>query len=585
MLGANRFNRQDAVWFFHKVGSGPLRQPPIVAQRSASPGQNSFNKSDGMKHYDFIIIGAGSAGCVLADRLTENGRHQVLLLEAGGSDFHPWVQVPIGYGKAFYNKSLNWMYMTEADPGLNGRSSYWPRGKVIGGSSSINAMVYIRGQRTDFDDWAALGNSGWGWDEVLPYFKKSEQYEGGGNQWRGGNGPLFVSDMSDDLHSLCQTYLKAGQEHGYRLNLDFNGETPEGVGLYQNTAKNGRRMSAARAYLHPARHRKNLHVIKRAHATRLLFDGHKAIGVEYRHRGAIVSATAAKEVILSAGSINSPQLLQVSGIGAADSLKPLGIEMIHEAPAVGRNLQDHVGLDYLYHSKVPTLNDQLRPLWGKFLHGIQYVLTRRGPLSLGVNQAGGFVRSRPALDRPNMQLYFSPVSYTKAPPGQRPLMNPDPFSGFLLGFQPTRPTSRGHLHVTSSDPFEHPAIHPNYLSTNHDIEEMLEGCRIMRDLAATPAFASVIEREIVPGPKIHEVDDLIDDIRQRSGTVFHPVSTCRMGPDAKDSVVDAQLRVHGLDGLRVVDASVFPTVTSGNTNAPTIMVAEKASDMILSAWA
>lgn len=538
-----------------------------------------------MTQYDFIIVGAGSAGCVLADRLSASGRHSVLVLEAGGSDFHPWVQMPIGYGKAFYDKRLNWMYTTEPDPGLNGRQSYWPRGKVIGGSSSINAMVYIRGQKADFDDWAALGNSGWSWDEVLPYFKKSECYEGGGNEWRGGEGPLHVSDMSRDLHPLCRNYLQAGQEEGYPFNPDFNGETPEGVGLYQNTAKGGRRMSAARAFLHPARGRANLRVVKHAHATRLLFDGQKVSGIEYKHRGAFVSAYAGRQVILSAGSINTPQVLQVSGIGDPETLKPLGIECRHAAPAVGRNLQDHVGLDYLYRSKVPTLNDQLRPLWGKLLHGVRYVLTRRGPLSLGVNQGGGFIKSRAGLDRVNMQLYFSPVSYTKAPPGQRPLMNPDPFSGFLLGFQPTRPTSRGHLHVISSDPFAHPAIYPNYLSTNHDVEEMVEGARIMRRLAAAPSLASVIEREIVPGADIHAVDDLIADIRQRSGTVFHPVSTCRMGPDPKDSVVDASLRVHGLAGLRIVDASVFPTVTSGNTNAPTMMVAEKASDMILSALA
>lgn len=537
-----------------------------------------------MIHYDFIIVGAGSAGCVLANRLSASGRHQVLVLEAGGSDLHPWVQMPIGYGKAFYDRKLNWMYMTEPDPGLNGRQSYWPRGKVIGGSSSINAMVYIRGQKSDFDDWAALGNPGWGWDDVLPYFKKSECYEGGGDEWRGGDGPLYVSDVSRDLHPLCHNYLRAGQEEGYPLNPDFNGETPEGVGLYQNTAKGGRRMSAARAYLQPARNRSNLRVVKHAHVTRLLFEGQRVCGIEYEHRGARVSAHAGKEVILSAGSINTPQVLQVSGVGDPQTLKPLGIDLHHSAPAVGRNLQDHVGLDYLYRSKVPTLNDQLRPLWGKLLHGVRYVLTRRGPLSLGVNQGGGFIKSRAGLDRVNMQLYFSPVSYTKAPPGQRPLMNPDPFSGFLLGFQPTRPTSRGHLHVTSSDPFAHPAIHPNYLSTNHDVEEMVEGARIMRRLAAAPSLSSVIEREIVPGADVHAVDDLIADIRQRSGTVFHPVSTCRMGPNPHDSVVDESLRVHGLAGLRIVDASVFPTVTSGNTNAPTIMVAEKASDMILSAW-
>ena len=537
-----------------------------------------------MNQFDFIIVGAGSAGCVLANRLTADGRHSVLVLEAGGSDLHPWVQIPIGYGKAFYDRRLNWMYMTEPDPGLAGRRSYWPRGKVIGGSSAINAMVYIRGQKSDFDDWAALGNDGWSFDDVLPYFKKSEHYEKGGDAWRGGDGPLFVSDMSRDLHPLCQTYLSGCREAGYALNPDFNGASPEGVGLYQNTAKGGLRMSAARAYLHPARKRPNLRIVKRAHATRILFEGSRAVGVQYSHKGAMVSAFAGREVIVSAGSVNSPQLLQVSGVGAGDSLKPLGIDMVHEAPAVGRNLQDHVGLNYLYRSKVPTLNQQLRPLWGKLVHGARYVLTRRGPLSLGVNQGGGFVRSRPGLEYPNMQLYFSPVSYTKAPQGKRQLMSPDPFPGFFLGFQPTRPTSRGHLHVVSADPFVHPAIHPNYLSTNQDVADMLDGARLMRALAATPSLAAIIDSEIAPGPEVTAPEDLVEDIRQRSDTVFHPVSTCRMGSDPRESVVDSRLRVHGLAGLRIVDASVFPTVTSGNTNAPTMMVAEKASDMILSDW-
>lgn len=534
-----------------------------------------------MAEFDFIVVGAGSAGCVLANRLTEGGKHRVLLLEAGGTDLNFWIQMPIGYGKAFYDKRINWMYMTEPEPGIGGRRSYWPRGKVLGGSSAINAMVYIRGQREDFDEWEAMGNPGWGWDDVLPWFRKSERNQNGGDAWRGGAGPLYVSDVTRDLHPLCRNYIAAGQECGLPYNPDLNGESQEGVGLYQITARGGIRMSAARAYLRPAMRRPNLKIEKNAHATRILFDGKRAVGVEYRRHGRTMTARAGREVVLSAGAVNTPQLLQLSGVGAAEILKPLGIEVVSNAPEIGRNLQDHLGVDYLYRSRLPTLNDQLRPWWGKLWHGARYILTRRGPLSLGVNQGGGFFRTRPELERPNMQLYFSPVSYTRAPPGKRPLMSPDPFPGFLIGIQPTRPTSRGHLHITSPDPFAHPSIRPNYLSTSHDVDEMLAGVRFLREIASAPSMAAVIEREIEPGPEVQSTAGLIEDIRRRCSSVFHPVGTCRMGPDGARDVVDHRLRVHGLAGLRVVDASIFPTLTSGNTNAPTIMVGEKAAGMIL----
>jgi choline dehydrogenase len=534
-----------------------------------------------MADYDFIIVGAGSAGCVLANRLSESGRFNVLVLEAGGSDFNFWVQMPIGYGRAFYDKRINWMYMTEPEPGLAGRQSYWPRGKVLGGSSSINAMVYIRGQREDFDEWQALGNAGWGWESALHYFKKSEQSEFGNTEWHSDAGPLYISDVSRDLHPICQHFIDAGMEIGLKYNPDFNGERQEGIGLYQNTAKGGIRMSSARAYLHPARKRSNLVVQKKALAVRILFEGRKAVGIEYHQNGKNRRAYAAREVILSAGAVNSPQLLQLSGVGSAKELKPLGIEMLLDLPAVGHNLQDHLGVDYLYRSRVPTLNNQLSPWWGKLWHGMRYLLTRRGPLSLGVNQGGGFVRTRPGLSRPNMQLFFSPVSYTRAPPGKRPLMNPDPFPGFLLGVQPTRPKSRGHLVIKSADPFEPPALHPGYLSDSDDLEEMLEGVGFIRKLAAAPSLAEIIDEEISPGPQVRSKEELVDDIRQRGGTVFHPVSTCRMGPDRKKNVVNQRLQVHGIGNLRVVDASIFPTLTSGNTNAPVIMVGEKASNMII----
>ncbi len=532
--------------------------------------------------YDYIVIGAGSAGCVLADRLSASGKHKVLILEAGGSDNRFWIQTPIGYGKTFYDPSVNWMYMTEPDPGINNQRSYWPRGKVIGGSSSINAMVYIRGQADDYNDWRDLGNSGWGWDDVLPYFKKSETNSDGGNAYRGDSGPLYVNNVSGDYHPLCTTFLEAAKQTGFNYNPDFNGETQEGVGYYQITTKNGKRMSAARAYLHPACQRANCQLRSQAHVTRILFENRKATGVEFQQHGKLLTAKARIEVIVSGGAINSPQLLQLSGIGPQQLLKDQGISVVHHSPAVGQNMQEHLACTHLYRSRVPTLNNQLNPWWGKMLAGMQYLLTRRGFLSLSVNQAGGFVKSNPLRPRPNLQMYFAAMTYTTAPPDERPLMTPDPYPGFLNGVGQLRPKSRGYLQINSSDPFQAPKIVPNYLSEREDVVEMLEGVRLLREMAKTPALSAIIENEMTPGLDINSDDDLIDDIRQRSTTVFHPTSTCMMGPQLETAVVDSSCRVYGVGNLRVVDASIFPTVISGNTNAPVIMVAEKAADIILS---
>ena len=531
--------------------------------------------------FDYIIIGAGSAGCVLANRLSADGKNSVLVVEAGGSDKRFWIQTPIGYGKTFYDPAVNWMYMTEADPGINNRQSYWPRGKVLGGSSSINAMVYIRGQAADYDDWRDLGNDGWGWQDVLPYFKKSETWDQGGDDYRGGDGPLQVSDVSAQHHPLCQRFFAAAQQCGFDFNPDFNGESQQGVGYYQITTRNGRRMSAARAYLHPALKRDNCEVVTAAQVSRILFDGHSASGVEFLQANERRQARARREVIVSAGSINSPQILQLSGIGEVSQLKQFGIEPLVDAPAVGRNLQDHLDCCYYYRSRLPTLNDQLYPWWGKMLAGIQYLLFRNGMLSLSINQAGGFIKSHPSRPRPNMQTYFNPMSYTTAPPGERPLMQPDPYPGFVNSIGQIRPLSRGYLRIDSPDPLAAVRIYPNYLSHEEDVAQMLEGVKLLRKLASCPPLADIIEEEITPGAEVQGDADLVADIRQRSSTVFHPTSTCMMGPDSKTAVVDNHCRVYGIERLRVVDASIFPSVVSGNTNAPVMMVAEKAADLIL----
>ncbi len=531
--------------------------------------------------FDYVIVGAGTAGCVLANRLSADGKTRVLLLEAGGSDRTLWIQLPIGYGRTFFDRRVNWMYDTQAIPGLNGRTSYWPRGKVIGGSGSINAMVHVRGQPHDFDDWAAAGNPGWGWDDVLPYFIKSEDHDHGAGEWHGAGGPQHVTDISARAHPLCRTFIETGEALGFRFSPDLNGAESEGVGIYQINTRKGRRASTANEYLRPALKRGTVELRTKAQATRILFDGSRAVGVEYRRGNQTEQAHAAREVILCGGAINSPQLLQLSGIGDVALLQSLGITPLVDAPAVGQNLQDHLAVSYFYKTSVPTLNDELGPLTGKIKAGLHYFLNRRGPLSMSVNQGGGFVRSAPGEPRVNLQLYFSPVSYTKSPLSERKLLSPDPFSACLLSFNSCRPTSRGHLQIASPDPFAYPVIQPNYLSTEQDVAEARAGNRLLRALAATSPLADIITQELVPGAHLQSDDDLLEDFRTRADTVYHPSSTCTMGPDPATSVVDARLRVHGVDGLRVIDASIFPNITSGNINAPTVMVAEKGAGMIL----
>ena len=534
-----------------------------------------------MQEFDYIIVGAGSAGCVIANRLSQDSSKKVLLLEAGGSDHSFFIQMPIGYGVTYHQKKVNWMYSTEPSPEADNKPSYWPRGKVMGGSSSINAMVYVRGNPKDFDEWSEAGNPGWSYEEVLPYFKKMESWQNGADSYRGGDGPLNVSEVSSQLHPLCNNFLAAAQEIGIRLNPDMNGESQEGVGNYQITTHKGQRMSASRAYLWPVMSRSNLTIVKKALASKILIRDKRAYGVEYLKSGKLHKVEASREVILCAGSINSPQLLQLSGIGPKKVLESASVRMIHDSPAVGKNLQDHLGVSYFYKSKVPTLNDQLRPILGKVYQGIRYILTRTGPLSLSVNQSGGFIRTREGLNKPNIQLYFSPVSYSLESPDKRAMMSPDPFSAMLLGVSNCKTSSRGQIRIKNSNPYEYPIIEPNYLSHEDDVKDLLDGVKVLRKLAKTDSFREVIGEEFRPGPDCQTDEEMIQHIKDTVWTVFHPSSTCRMGPDPKSDVVDSQLKVYGIEALRVADASIFPQLICGNINAATIMVGEKASDLIL----
>ena len=533
-----------------------------------------------MDETDYIIVGAGSAGSVLADRLSANGRHQVTVLEAGGTDRRFYVHLPLGYGKLFYDPTVNWMYRTEPDPGLNGARDHWPRGKVLGGSSSINAMVWIRGHRADYEDWGR-DNSGWGWEECLSAYRALEDNEAGADDWRGQGGPLFISANRSGLHPLVKSYVAACGEAGLAENPDFNGAVQEGAGIYQMTIRNARRNSTARAFLRPAMKRPNLRVVTRAMVTRVVIEGGRAVGVEYRRGGETHVLRARAEVILAGGAINSPQLLQLSGVGPGGLLQGLGIPVVRDNPNVGDHLSDHQGINYTWSMTVPTYNDELRPWWGKLRAGLQYFIGGGGPLAKSINHGGGFFRTRSDLDRPNMQLYFQAFSTLIPREGERPLLTPDPWSGLSIGLSNCRPTSRGHIRLRTGRPEDHPVITANAFSTNHDVEEMLAAVKYLRQIAAQPAMARLIKEELRPGPAIATDEELIHDFRARSGTVYHPSCTCRMGPDAATSVVDAGLRVHGVGGLRVIDASAFPNIIAGNTNAPSILMGWKGAERVL----
>ena len=531
--------------------------------------------------FDYVIVGAGSAGCVLAERLSASGRHRVLVLEAGGSDRRFYVHLPLGYGKLFYDPAVNWMYRTEPDPGLAGQSDHWPRGKLLGGSSSINAMVWIRGHRSDYDDWGVLAGPGWGETDVRAAYRAIEDNEAGGDDWRGTGGPLYISANRRDLHPLVESYIAAAEAAGLQRNTDFNGAEQEGVGIYQMTIRGARRNSAARAFLRPAMKRPNVRVLTGAHVTRIIVEGGRATGVEYRQGGVLKRARARGEVILSGGAVNSPQLLMLSGIGPAAHLREVGIAVAVDSPQVGRNLTDHQGINYTWRMKVPTYNDILRPWWGKMLVGMRYFLRGTGPLAKSINHAGGFFRTDPSLPRPNMQLYFQAFSTLLPREGERPLLTPDPFSGLSIGLSNCRPTSRGEITLKSADPFAHPRIVANAFSTDHDVAEMLAAVKFLRHIAAQEPLSPLIAEELRPGPQAQTDAEMIADFRARSGTVYHPSCTVRMGTDPKTSAVDPDLRVRGVTGLRVCDASVFPTLIGGNTNAPSILVGWLGAERIL----
>ncbi len=531
--------------------------------------------------FDYIVVGAGSAGCAVAERLSRDGRSSVAVIEAGGSDNKFFVQMPLGYGKTFFDRSINWNYRAEPDPGLAGQADFWPRGKIVGGSGSINAMVWIRGDHRDYDDWASEGNPGWAFADVLPVFKEIEDNQAGGDDWRGVGGAVHISDVSDRLHPLASRFLRAGVEAGYSPNRDFNGASQEGIGIYQINTKNGWRMSAAKAFLRPALKRKNVALLTHALTTKVIFSGKRATGIEIIQNGRRQILSVNCEVILAAGAINSPQLLQLSGIGGASHLSGLGIDIVVDSPACGQHMQDHTGINYIFRSKIPTLNQVLRPMWGKLKAGLEFMLKNSGPLSLSLNQAGGFVKSSPKLERPNIQLYLQAISTLNAQKGTRPLLGPDKFPGFAMGLSNCRPKSRGSCLIAANNPELAPLIRANAYQCEDDITDMLAGVKILRQLARQPALAEIIAEELAPGPAIESDADLVADFRQRSGTVYHPVGTCRMASSIKHGVVDHRLKVHGVDGLRVVDVSVSPSIISGNTNACAMMIGAKAGAMIM----
>ncbi len=523
--------------------------------------------------FDYIVLGAGSAGCAVASRLSEQSSNRVLLLEAGPKDRNVWIHIPIGYYRNILSP-LSWGYETEPDEGIAGRSLIWPRGKVLGGTSSINGLVYIRGQKQDYDHWRQLGNKGWGYEEVLPFFKKAEHQERGADDFHGVGGPLKVSDIPDK-REVCDAFIRAAVEAGIPHNDDFNGAEQEGVGPFQTTSFNGRRCSSYVGYLKPVRDRANLHVESDAMALKILFDGKRATGISYRQNGVDKTVSARREIIVSGGAINSPQLLQLSGVGPAALLQEHGINVVHDLPGVGADLQDHYQSRLVVRLNRPlSVNDEVNSIARKAWTGLRYILFREGPMTFGAGHVCVFTKVLPQSATPDMQIHFIPFSATKLG-GEL-----HPFPGVTVSVCQLRPESRGEVMIKSADPLVHPRITPNYLSTEYDRQIIVQGLKEARRIVSQPAFADYVEMEHEPGDEAASDEALLAFAREKGNTIFHPTSTCRMGDDDR-AVVDDRLRVRGVDGLRVADASIMPTVVSGNTNAPAIMIGEKCAHMIL----